>query len=73
MRTGQICEIVYYNVLLCLDYFYKMLRRLLLKPPSLTFRPSYQLLEHKKMDDLKAILFGKQEKTFYLKIKFILK
>ena len=40
---------------------------------GLTLGIRYGLLEHKKMDEVKAKLFGAQEKTFYLKLKFILK
>lgn len=38
-----------------------------------TFKNTYGLLEHKKMDDLKAKLYGDKEKTLWLKTKFFLK
>ena len=40
---------------------------------SLVHRATYGLLDHKKMEEVKAKLFGDQERTFYLKLKFILK
>lgn len=53
--------------------FYKMIRKSLAIHSKLIHRGVYQLLEHKKMDEEKAKLFGDQEKTFYLKLKFILR
>lgn len=50
-----------------------MLRRSANVGSRLTFGINYRLLQHKKMDEVKAKLFGDQEKTFYLKLKFILK
>ena len=50
-----------------------MLKRSACVGSRLTFGINYSLLEHKKMDEVKAKLFGDQEKTFYLKLKFILK
>ena len=41
--------------------------------PQLIQRNVYSLLKHTKMDEEKAKLFGDQERTFYLKLKFILK
>ena len=39
----------------------------------LTHRSMYNLLEHKKIDQLKASLYGDQEKTLWLKTKFFAK
>ncbi len=50
-----------------------MLRKALPRLAHLTHRNNYYLLEHRKMDDLKAKLFGDQQKTLWLKTKFFLK
>lgn len=50
-----------------------MLRKALPVVNKITLRNVYGLLEHKKMDDLKAKLFMDQEKTLGLKAKFFLK
>lgn len=50
-----------------------MLRQAIPKLSRLTYQNSYSLLEHRKMDDLKAKLFTDQEKTLWLKTKFFLK
>lgn len=50
-----------------------MLRKTLPKVGQITFRNTYGLLEHKKMDDLKAKLYRDQQKTLWLKTKFFLK
>lgn len=50
-----------------------MIRKILPTAKRLTHHNSYNLLEHKKMDQLKAKLYGDQEKTFWLKTKFFAK
>lgn len=50
-----------------------MLRKALPTLSRITFRNTYGLLEHKKMDELKAKLYSDQEKTLWLKTKFFLK
>lgn len=50
-----------------------MLRKALPVLSRMTFRNTYGLLEHKKMDELKAKLYVDQEKTLWLKTKFFLK
>lgn len=50
-----------------------MFRRSLPLASKLLHRNVYSLLKHTKMDEEKAKLFGDQERTFYLKLKFILK
>jgi hypothetical protein len=56
--------------------FYKkgqMLRKALPKVHNLTYKNVYGLLEHKKMDDLKAKLLADQKNNALLKVKFFLK
>lgn len=50
-----------------------MLRKALPSLTRITFKNSFGLLEHKKMDDLKAKLYSDKEKTLWLKTKFFLK
>ena len=47
------------------------LRRLRLN--RLTYRPAYNVLDHKYMEDIKKKLYTDREKTWILKSKFILK
>ena len=50
-----------------------MLKQSLVKIARITHRPSYCLLEHKKMHDLKVKLYSDQKQTLGLKTKFFLK
>lgn len=60
-----------FNIVLIIRF--PMLRKALPSIGRLTFRNCYGLLEHKKMDDLKAALYSDKEKTLWLKTKFFWK
>lgn len=50
-----------------------MLRRTLPRISHLTHTNIYGVLDHNKMEQLKAKIYGDQEKSFKLKAKFFLK
>lgn len=50
-----------------------MIKKALPTIHKITFRSAYGLLQHKKMDEVKAKLYSDKEKTLLLKMKFFAK